>query len=44
MKRFDVGFVERGVQFVEHAEGLGLDLVNGEEQGDGGHGLFAAGE
>ena len=40
----DVGFVQRGVQFVQQAKGAGLDLVNGEEQGDGGHGLFAAGE
>ena len=40
----DVGFVQRGVQLVQQAKGAGLDLVNGEEQGDGGHGLFAAGK
>lgn len=40
----DVGFVQRGVQFVQQAKGAGLDLVDGEEKGDGGHGLFAAGE
>ena len=40
----DVGFVEGGIEFVEHTERAGLDHVDGEEQGDGGHGAFAAGE
>ena len=40
----DVGFVQRGVQLVQQAKGAGLDLVNGKEKGDGGHGLFAAGK
>ena len=40
----DVRFVERRVQFVQHAERTRLHLVNREEQRDGGHGLFTAGE
>lgn len=41
---FDIGFVEGGVHFVEDAEGAGLDHVDSEEESDGGHGAFAAGE
>src|SRR6185369_2171097 len=40
----DVRFVQRRVQFVQHAEGAGFDLVNGEQQSDCRHGLFAAGK
>ena len=40
----DVGFVEGGVEFVEDTERTGFDHVDGEEEGDGGHGAFAAGE
>ena len=40
----DVGVVEGGVDFVEDEEGGGLVAVNGEEQGQGGHGFLAAGE
>ncbi len=36
-KAVDVRFVERGVEFVEHAEGAGLDHVDREQEGDGGH-------
>ena len=41
---FGVGFVEGGVDLVEEAEGAGLALEDGHEEGDGGHGFFAAGE
>ena len=40
----DVGFVEGSIELVQNAEGAGLDLVDGEEQGHGGHGAFATGE
>ena len=40
----DVRFVERRVQFVQHAERTGLDLVNREQQRHGGHRLLAAGQ
>ncbi len=40
----DVGFVERGVDFVEDAEGRGLELEDADEEREGGEGLFAAGE
>ena len=40
----DVGFVERGVEFVEHAERAGFDHIDREQQGDGGHRAFAAGK
>ena len=39
-----VGFVERGIDFVQDAEGGGLGFEDGHDQGDGGHGFFAAGE
>ena len=41
---FDVRAVERGVHFVQHAEGAGLDVEEGEQQGGGGQGAFAAGQ
>ena len=40
----DVRFVQRRVQFVQHAERAGPDLVNREQQRHGGHGLLAAGQ
>ncbi len=40
----DVGLVERGVDFVEDAEGRGLELEDSDEQREGGEGLFSAGE
>jgi len=40
----DVGFVKGGVELVEHAEGAGLDHVDGEEEGDGSHGALTTGE
>ena len=40
----DVGFVERRVQLIEHAEGRRFDLVNREQEGHGRHGLLAARE
>ena len=40
----DVGFVQRRVHFVERAEGAGLELEDGHQQGQRGQGLFAAGE
>lgn len=40
----DVGVVEGGVDFVQDEEGRGLVAVDGEEEGERGHGLFAAGE
>lgn len=40
----DVGFVEGGVHFVQHAERARAELEDGQQQGDGGEGLFAAGE
>src|SRR4051794_6177858 len=43
-KAVDVRFIERSIQFVQNTEWAGLDLVNREEQGDCGHGLFAAGK
>lgn len=39
-----VGFVEGGVDFVEDAEGAGLELEDADEEGEGGEGLFAAGK
>jgi len=39
----DVGFVEGGVDFVQEAERGRLAAEDGEEQGDGGQGFFAAG-
>ena len=40
----DVGVVEGGVDLVEDEEGRGLVAVDGEEEGEGGHCFFAAGE
>ena len=40
----DVGLVERGVDFVEDAEGCGLELEDADEQRERGEGLFSAGE
>ena len=40
----DVGFVERRVDFVEHAEGAGLVLEDADQQRERGERLFAAGE
>ena len=40
----DVRFVQRRIQFVQHAERARLDLVNREQQRHGGHGLLAAGQ
>ena len=40
----DIGFIEWGIQLVEHAEGARLDLINGEEKRHGGHGLLSARE
>ncbi len=34
----------KGVDFVQHAERAGAELEDGQQQGDGGEGLFAAGE
>jgi len=44
MKRLMFDFVERRVQFVQHAERAGLHLVDREQERDGRHGLFTAGE
>ena len=41
---FDIGFVERGIDFVEHAEGAGAAAKNRQEQGHAGEGLFTAGK
>ncbi|CDN45251.1 hypothetical protein BN871_GX_00030 [Paenibacillus sp. P22] len=40
----DIGLVERRLHLVEHAEGNGLDLEDGEQQGDRGQRPLAAGE
>ena len=40
----DVGFVERGVDLVQQAERSRPDQEDGENEGDGGHGLLAAGQ
>ena len=40
----DVGVVERGVHLVEQAERRGLDEEDGEDEGDRGERLLAAGE
>ncbi len=39
-----VGFVERGVHFVQHGKGRGVDSQNGEDQGASGERALAAGE
>ena len=39
-----VGFVEGGIDFVEDAEGGGFGFEDGHEEGDAGHGFFAAGK
>ena len=39
----DVGVIQRRVQLVQHTERAGLDLIQREQQGNGRHGLFAAG-
>ena len=40
----DVAVVKGGVEFVGETEGGGFDAEEGEEEGDGGEGAFAAGE
>ena len=40
----DVGLVQRRVDFVEHAEGAGLELEDADQQRQRGERLFAAGE
>ena len=40
----NVCIVESSVDFIEHEEGGGLVGVDGKEEGEGGHGLFASGE
>ena len=40
----DVGLVEGGVDFVEDAEGGGLELEDADQEREGGEGLFAAAE
>ena len=35
-----VGLVQRGIYFIEQAEGAGSDFKYREHQGDGGHGFF----
>ncbi len=40
----DVGLVERGVDFVEHAEGRGLELEDADQQRERGEGLLSARE
>ena len=40
----DVGVVEGGVEFVGETKSGGFDAEEGEEEGDGGEGAFAAGE
>ena len=40
----DVGLVERGVDFVEDAEGRGLELEDADEERERGEGFFSAGE
>ena len=41
---FDVGFVQRGIDFVQDRVGRRAGLENGHEQRDRGHGFLAAGE
>lgn len=40
----DVIIVESSIDFVEDEEGRGLIGVDGEEEGESGHGLFSSGE
>src|SRR6202012_572030 len=40
----DVGFVERGVDFVQHAEGAGLEEEDADEEGERGEGFLATRE
>jgi hypothetical protein len=40
----DIGVIERGVDFVEHADRGGVAAEDGEDQRQRGEGLFAAGE
>ena len=39
-----VGLVERSVDFVEDAEGRGLELEDSDQKREGGEGLFSSGE
>ena len=40
----DIGFVQRGIDFVEDAERAGFGLIDRKEQRDRGKGFFAAGQ
>ena len=40
----DVGFIQRGIDLVEHTEGCGLELKRADQQRQGGEGLFSTRE
>ena len=40
----DVGFVQGGIHFVQHAEGAGTTAEDGQQQGYAGERAFAAGQ
>ena len=44
IKPLVVGFIQRGIDLIENAQGADLGTEDGKEQGHSSHGLFSAGE